>query len=78
MKKWFVLAVMMGVIAGVQAKEMTKEQFVAAQKKRVEALGKEFNQANAEATFEKKDLNKDGVLSDEEQKPAPKKAPAAK
>lgn len=78
MKKWFVLAVAMMMVAGVQAAEkgeMTKEKFVAAQKKKLEEAGKPFDKSKVEAAFAKKDKNGDGVLSaDEMAAPAKPKA----
>ena len=90
MKKWFVLALIVCFAGAVQAgddakknenkgknKDVTKEAFVANQKKMAEKKGTEFDQAKAEAAFDKKDKNKDGVLSgDEKGKKKPKK-PAA-
>ena len=65
-------------VAGIAASaaDMTKDQFIAAQKTRAEKGGKEFNAAATDKQFAAKDKNKDGKLSDEEQKPAAK--PAAK
>ncbi|VGO16563.1 hypothetical protein PDESU_05154 [Pontiella desulfatans] len=85
MKKWFVLALIACVAVAVQAgegkkkdgdakqggKDVTKEQFVAQQKKMAEKKGTEFDQAKAEAKFDKMDKNKDGKLSADE-KPAKK------
>ena len=96
MKKWFILALIVCFGAAVQAgeegkkkgedkgkgKDVTKEAFVANQKKMAEKKGTEFDQAKSEARFEKLDKNKDGKLSADE-KPAKKKkqkkpaAPAA-
>jgi len=70
MKKWVVLAVAMMMVAGVQAQEkapMTKADFIAAQQKRAEAKGKEFDLARAEEMFAKRDKNGDGVLTADEQ-----------
>jgi 5,10-methylene-tetrahydrofolate dehydrogenase/methenyl tetrahydrofolate cyclohydrolase len=58
----------------VSAADMTKEQFVATKKAAAEKAGTEFNEKAVEAAFAKRDLNKDGVLSADELKPAPKKA----
>jgi hypothetical protein len=81
MKKWFVLALIAGVAIGVQAgdgadkkkddgkgegKPVTKEMFVANQKKMAEKKGIEFDQAAAEAKFKKMDKNKDGKLTGDE------------
>ena len=80
MKKWFVLALIVCFSGAVQAgeegkkkdadkgkgKDVTKEQFVANQEKMAEKKGTEFNQAKAEAAFDKRDKNKDGVLSGDE------------
>lgn len=83
MKKWFVLALIVCVAGFVQAgeksdkkgadkgKDTSKEQFVASQKKMAEKKGNEFDQAKAEARFDKMDKNKDGVLTADE-KPAKK------
>jgi len=70
MKKWVVLAVAMMMVAGVQAQEkapMTKDEFIAAQQKRAEKKGKEFDLAKTEEAFAKKDKNGDGVLTADEQ-----------
>ncbi len=86
MKKWFVLAMIACVAVVVQAGDgegkgknegkgkggdVTKEQFIAQQKKMAEKKGMEFDQAKAEKKFENLDKNKDGKLSPDE-KPAPK------
>ena len=85
MKKWFVLALIACVAVAVQAGEgkkkgegkgkgtgeVTKEKFVAQQKKMAEKKGIEFDQAKVEARFDKMDKNKDGKLSADE-KPQPK------
>lgn len=68
-------------IAGMTASaaDITKEQFLASGKAAAEKRGTEFNEAGRTAAFEKQDLNKDGVLSADEQaaaKPAGAKAPA--
>ena len=80
MKKWYVLPLIACVAVGVQAgdgagkkkgegkgaKEVTKEQFVAQQKKMATKKGTEFDQAKADAKFDKLDKNKDGKLSADE------------
>ncbi|MDF7825622.1 hypothetical protein P4B35_16465 [Pontiellaceae bacterium B12227] len=79
MKKWFVLALIACVAVGVQAgegekkgkgkgesKPVTKEMFVAQQKKMAEKKGTEFDQAKSEAKFDKLDKNKDGTLTADE------------
>lgn len=70
--------IMMGTIAGVQAEEkgMTKEQFLASYQKRAEAAGKAFDKAKAEALFNKRDINKDGILSAAERELVQKKLQA--
>lgn len=78
MKKWVVLLVAMMMVAGVQAKEKngkgeTKEAFVEKMQKHAEAAGKTFDKAKAEALFDKKDVNKDGVLSKDELSAKPEK-----
>jgi hypothetical protein len=55
-----------------KGKEMTKEQFVAMQKKKAEKKGKEFDLAAVEKRFDKMDKNGDGKLCEAE-KPAKKK-----
>jgi Ca2+-binding EF-hand superfamily protein len=85
MKKWVVLLVAITMVSAVQAGEKgkekgptTKEQFIAAQQKRAEKAGKEFDQAKVEAQFAKMDKNSDGVLTADEMVPAKKaKKPAA-
>ncbi|MFA6174642.1 MAG: hypothetical protein WC334_10065 [Kiritimatiellales bacterium] len=56
-------------IAGITASaaDITKEQFIADGKAASEKRGTEFNEKMRIAAFEKQDLNKDGVLSTEEQ-----------
>lgn len=84
MKKWFVLALIAAVTVGVQAgegtekgkkkgadKPVTKEQYVAQQKKMADKKGSEFDQAKIEARFDKMDKNGDGTLTSDE-KPAKK------
>jgi hypothetical protein len=95
MKKWLIMGCIAALCASIQAgeegkkkgegqgKPMTKEQFVAQQQKMAEKKGAEFDQAAAEARFEKMDKNKDGVLTPDEkgkkkgqQKDAKKEEPA--
>lgn len=79
MKKWFVLALIACVTVGVQAGEgkdnskakdkgapVTKEQYIANQKKVAKQKGVEFDKAAAEAKFNVKDKNKDGQLTGDE------------
>jgi hypothetical protein len=80
MKKWFVLAMIVAVAGMAQAgedakkkgegkgqgKDVTKKQYVAQQKKMAEKKGTEFDKAKAEAQFDKKDKNNDGVLTADE------------
>ena len=75
MKRLFLLAVilMAGAIVQAEPKGLTLEEFIAQRKAGAEKKGEAFDEAKAKATFDKKDLNKDGVLSAEEQAPAPKK-----
>lgn len=79
MNKWVVLVVALMMVAGVQAAEekskgkgkgpVTKEKYIANQKKRAEKAGKEFDQAKAEKVFSKLDKNGDGVLTKDEMPP---------
>ena len=76
MKKLFILALIVAVAGMAQAgeegkkkgegKDVTKEQFVAQQKKMAEKKGTEYDQAKADARFDKMDKNKDGKLSADE------------
>lgn len=80
MKKWFVVALIACVAVGVQAgdgdgdkgkgkdkdKPVTKEQYLANQKKMAEKKGVEFDKAAAEVKFNAKDKNKDGKLTGDE------------
>ena len=68
----FSMIAMIGISA--VAADITKEQFLKDAKAKAESSGKEFDEAKAIASFEKKDRNSDGVLSADEQTP---KAPAA-
>ena len=74
----FFAIAMIGVVAS--AADQTKEQFIAARKATLEKAGKEFTkavEANAGRMFDRLDLNKDGKLSDEEQRPQkPRPKPA--
>jgi hypothetical protein len=75
MKKWIVLAMIVCVAVCAEAakkdkgaaKEMTKEQYVEAAKKKAEKGGKTFDQAKTEKAFDKADKNGDGKLSADEQ-----------
>ncbi len=80
MKKWMILALILCIGAAVQAEEtkdkkkqkgpkepVTKEQYIAQQKKMAEKKGTEFDQAKVEAQFKKLDKNGDGKLSTKEQ-----------
>ncbi len=91
MKKWFVLAVVLMMVAGVQAKEkgkgkkdiagassITKSAFIDQQKKKAEAAGIAFDQAKAETAFATQDINGDGVLAADERAPAGKKGGGGK
>jgi hypothetical protein len=90
-KKWFVLAVVLMMVAGVQAKEkgkgkkdiagassITKSAFIETQKKKAEAAGIAFDQAKAETAFDTQDINGDGVLAADERAPAGKKGGGGK
>jgi len=80
MKRLFLLTVFLMAGAVAQAAEkspMNLDQWIAAKKAAAEKNGKEFNEAKTKEQFEKKDLDKDGILSVEEQAPKKPKAPAA-
>jgi hypothetical protein len=90
-KNWFVLAVVLMMVAGVQAKEkkkgnkdiagassITKSAFIEKQKKQAEAAGIAFDTAKAETAFATQDTNGDGVLSADERAPAGKKGAKGK
>ena len=77
MKKGYVLALIACVAIGVQAgdaakkgngkgKPVSKEKYVAQQKKMADKKGIEFEQAKIERKFNKLDKNKDGKLSADE------------
>ena len=81
MKKLLVLAVVLTMVAGVQAKEkgktksaatvsITKAEYVTAEEKKAEVAGAVFDKAAAEVAFAAKDKNGDGVLTADETKPA--------
>jgi hypothetical protein len=81
MKKLLVLAVVLTMVAGVQAKEKgkakpavavstTKSEFITAEEKKAEVSGAAFDKAAAEALFASKDKNGDGVLTADEAKAA--------
>lgn len=84
MKKLLVLAVVLTMVAGAQAKEkgkvkpataapMTKAEFIQEAAKKAEASGTAFDKAAEEALFASKDKNGDGVLTADEAKPAKNK-----
>ncbi len=90
MKKWLIVVVLIvGMAVCSQAAEkgkaaakgkgkgqpLTKEEFVAQRKAGAEKKGIEFDQAKAEAQFDKLDKNQDGVLTPNEM---PKKKGKAK
>lgn len=77
MKRLFLLTVilMAGVMAQAAPKAaVTLDEYLATTKANREKNGKEYDEAKVKAQFEKKDLDKDGKLSVEEQAavPAPK------
>jgi len=81
MKRLFLLIVflMAGVVAQAAPAPkapLTLDAYLAKQKANAEKKGTEYDEAKAKEAFAKKDLNKDGVLSVEEQTPAPKKEKA--
>lgn len=81
MKKWFVLAMVLMMVAGVQAAKgkhggaapVTKETYLAEEKAKAEAAGQTFDPNAAEAAFAAKDKNSDGVLTADELAPGGKK-----
>jgi Ca2+-binding EF-hand superfamily protein len=58
--------------------KVSQAEFLSSKKANADKKGTAFDEAAMKAQFEKKDLDKDGKLSVEEQAPAPKadKAPA--
>jgi hypothetical protein len=76
MKRLFLLTVilMTGVVAQAAPKVMTLDEYLAQKKANAEKNGKVFDEAAAKKAFDKKDLDKDGKWSIEEQTPAPKPA----
>lgn len=84
MKKWCILAVVLMMVAGVQAKEkknkgvsdgpITQATFIETQKKKAETAGIAFEQAKAEAAFAAQDKDGDGVLTADEITPVGKHA----
>jgi len=72
MKKSFLFIMIAMVGITVCAADITKEQFVAAKKAASEKAGRKFNEKVCLSNFAKKDLDQNGVLSDEEQKPKPR------
>jgi hypothetical protein len=77
MKKIVLFSLIAIAAITANATDMTKEQFVARQKATAEKAGKEFNEKASAAFFAIKDLNKDGVLSGDEQKPVKPATPNA-
>ncbi|MEI7850798.1 MAG: hypothetical protein WCH86_03115 [Kiritimatiellales bacterium] len=81
MKRLFLLTVflMAGIVAQAAPAPKTPmnlEAYLAKQKANAEKKGTEFDEAKAKEAFAKKDLDKNGILSVEEQAPAPKKEKA--
>lgn len=80
MKRLFVLmmVLMVGVMAQAEQKALTLQDFIAQKKAAAEKKGSAFDEAAVKAAFERKDIDKDGKLSAQEQNPAPKldKVPA--
>ena len=77
MKRFFLLTVilMAGVVAQAAPKApLNLEDFLVRQKALAEKQGREFKEDAAKRNFEKKDLDKDGILSVEEQAPKKEKA----
>ncbi len=62
----FIMIAMAGVAAS--AAEITKETFLNRKKEQAEKAGTAYDEAKAMVYFNKVDTNKDGVMSDEEQK----------
>jgi hypothetical protein len=73
----FSMIAMTGIAA--TAADLTVERFLAAFKRQAEkeGEGRVINRANLEAVFAKRDLNKDGILSEDEQAAARQAAEAA-
>ena len=79
MKKWVILAVVLTMVAGAEAKQkkgsskgggdisITKAAFMSTQKKKAETAGIAFDEAKAESAFSTQDKNGDGVLTADEQ-----------
>lgn len=72
----FSMIAMIGITAS--AADITKADYLAKRKAIAEKTGKPFNEKGLLALFDKQDLNKDGVLSDEEQATARAAAEARK
>lgn len=71
----FSMIAMIGITAS--AADLTKADYIAQRKAAAEKAGKAFNEKGVIGNFNKQDLNKDGVLSDEEQAAAKVAAKAA-
>ncbi|MEI8205910.1 MAG: hypothetical protein WCG03_03440 [Kiritimatiellales bacterium] len=68
---------MAGVVAQAAPKgPVTLDEYLAKQKASADKKGSAFDEAKTKKDFDKKDVNKDGKLSVEEQTPAPKKGKA--
>jgi hypothetical protein len=77
MKRLFLLVVflMAGVVAQAAPKgPLTLDEWIAKRKASAEKKGEAFDEAKAKSSFEKKDLDKDGTLSVEEQASKKEKA----
>jgi hypothetical protein len=77
MKRLFLLVIflMAGVVAQAAPKgPLTLDEWIAKRKANAEKKGEEYDEAKAKASFEKKDLDKDGKLSVEEQASKKEKA----
>ena len=77
MKRLFLLVVFLlaGVVAQAAPKgPLTLDEYLAKRKARAEKKGLEYDEAKEKSSFAKKDLDKDGTLSVEEQAPKKEKA----
>jgi hypothetical protein len=74
MKKLLLFSVV--AMAGIttNAVDITKEEYIAKHKAAAEKDGKRFVESKIAALFDRADLNKDGVLTDEEKSTPRKKS----
>ncbi|NOU35243.1 MAG: hypothetical protein HOO88_00480 [Kiritimatiellaceae bacterium] len=65
----FIVVAMTGIAASAGNNSWTKEAWLAHKKDECEKAGKPYNEAMYAAGFERRDVNKDGIMTIEELRP---------